>query len=220
MADETPGEDILEQAGRRSHLPSWHLPDWRPSRGAQLLAVVALAVGLAAGYAAGGWHTRGSAAQPASSATASPNAFGAPGGGSELQFTFSGSPTLTQDPGVCSVQVGKHLEIGVKLTAMSAQPLTLTTVKVKDAMGALKQLTWHWGTCGALANGLGQGVNILMPAESTWLTVTFQVKVACPAPQQVKFSVGYLVQGHAATASLPGIVDLAEVPYIGCAGTS
>lgn len=211
MAD----DDVLEQDGGRRHLP-----DWRPSRGARLLAVVALVVGLAAGYAAGDWHTRDSAAQPAPAATASPNAFTAPGAGSTLMFRFPGSPTLTQDPGVCSVQVGKNLEIGVELTASSAQPLTLTTAKAQDAMGALKQLTWHWGTCGALANGLGQGANILMPAESTWLTVTFKVKVACPAPQQVKFSVGYLVQGHAATARLPGIVDLAEVPYAGCAGRS
>ena len=44
-----------------------------------------------------------------------------------------------------------------------------------------------------------------MPGESTWLAVTFTVKDECPGPLPVEFSVGYLVQGKPATASLPGL---------------
>lgn len=44
MADETetPGDDVVQQDGGR-----WHLPDWHPSRGAQVSAAVALVIGLA-----------------------------------------------------------------------------------------------------------------------------------------------------------------------------
>jgi hypothetical protein len=44
----------------------------------------------------------------------------------------------------------------------------------------------------------------------------FQVKLHCPAALPVQFSVSYLVQGHAVTASLPGFPDLGQVPYNSC----
>ena len=61
-----------------------------------------------------------------------------------------------------------------------------------------------------------QSPHVLEPGASTWLTVTFRVQVRCPAPYPVQFSVGYLMQGHAVTASLPGFPDLGQVPYSGC----
>lgn len=215
MADETgtPGDDVVQQDGGR-----WRLPDWHPSRGAQVFAAVALVIGLAAGYAVGSSAGHGGTARPRPAATATASPFASAPAGS-FRFTASSAlPALTQDIGACSVQTGKDdLEIGIQLTNQSTQPLTLTTARSVDATGSLKQLTWQWGTCGALANGFGQGVNILLPGESTWLAVTFQVKVACPGPHQLQFSVRYLVRGHTVTAHLPGIVDVGEIPYSGCA---
>ena len=68
----------------------------------------------------------------------------------------------------------------------------------------------------AIPDGLGQAAFVLLPGESTWVSVTFQVKLHCPAPLPVEFSLGYLVQGHTVIASLPGFPDLGQVPYSGC----
>jgi hypothetical protein len=222
MADEPQADDLVELGGRQLRLPGWlssrlpgqlssRLPGWRPSRGAGVLAVVALVAGLAAGYAAGD-RARGGTALPAPSAspTAAPAA----------RFSFTGTPALTQDTGACSVQRGHDLVLGVQLTNQSTQPLTLTTSKAVLPMGGLSQVTWQWGTCGAIAAPPAQTDDILMPGESAWMAVTFTVKEQCPGPLPVEFSVGYLLQGKPATASLPGFPDLSQVPYSGCGATT
>ena len=56
----------------------------------------------------------------------------------------------------------------------------------------------------------------LGPGDSTWLSVTVQVLVACPAPIPVEFAVGYIYAGGASTVNLPGFPDLGDVPYTGC----
>lgn len=225
MGDETGADDIVASgSGRRLRLP-----DWRPSRGAEILAVAALVVGLAAGYAAGSRPADGGPARPGptAAATASPSA-SAPA--SPVAFD---SLALAQDTGACSVQEGTDLELGVQFSNRSTQPLTLTAARaVLPIAGGLKQLTWQWGTCGALPGRPGQGVNIvvpgqralvpgqgaaiLMPGQADWLTVTFKVVLGCPAVYPVQFSVGYLAHGRSFTASLPGFPDLGRVPYSGC----
>jgi hypothetical protein len=214
MADEPQADDLVELGGRQLRLPGWlssRLPGWRASRGAGVLAVVALAAGLAAGYAAGD-RARGGAALPAPSAspTAAPAA----------RFSFTGTPALTQDTGACSVQRGHDLVLGVQLTNQSTRPLTLTTSKAVLPMGGLSQVTWQWGTCGAIAAPPAHADDVLMPGESAWMAVTFTVKEQCPGPLPVEFSVGYLLQGKPAIASLPGFPDLSQVPYSGCGATT
>jgi len=222
MADEPQADDLVELGGRQSRLPGWlssrlpgqlssRLPGWRPSRGAYVLAAAALVVGLAAGYAAGNNARRG-AALPAPSSSAAPAPAGA--------FSFTASPALTQDTGACSVQRGHDLVLGVRLTNQSTQPLTLISSKAVLPMGGLSQVAWQWGTCGAIAAPPAQAEDILMPGESAWMAVTFTVKEACPGPLPVQFSVGYLLQGKAASASLPGFPDLSQVPYSGCGATT
>lgn len=214
MADETSGGDILEQGGEQGGR-RFHLPGWRPSRGARVLAVAALVAGLAAGYAAGDLHARGIAALQEPTTAASPSSSAAPGGGIAT-FSFANSPALIQDTGACSEQSGPQLELGIQLTNQSSEVLTLQTVKAVLPLGGLKQVTWQWATCGAIPSGLGNVATILSPGQSTWLSVMFQVKLHCPGPDPVQFSVGYLVQGHTVTASLPGFPDLGQVPYSGC----
>lgn len=213
MADELGSNDVVELGGSGR----FRLPGWRPSRGASVLAIAALVIGIAAGYAAGGQHARGSAArpQPTVTVTASPSV-PAPA----ASFSFADSPALTQDTAACSVQTGQQLELGVQVTNQSTVPITLTTARAVLPLGMLKQVTWQWATCGALPDGLGQADQILDPGASTWLTATFKVQVRCPGPAPVQLSVGYLVQGHSVTASLPGFSDLSQVPYTGCPSTT
>jgi len=199
-----------------SRLPSWRPPSWRPSRAAGVLAAVALVVGLAAGYAAG-HDARGGTALPAPSG--SPTSSSRESGPASA-FSLAGVPALTQDTGACSVQQGHDLVLGVQLTNESTQPVTLTTTKAVLPLGGLKQVTWQWATCGAVAGLPAQADDILLPGESAWMAVTFTVKEQCPGPLPVLFSVGYLVQGKPATASLPGFPDLSQVPYSGCGTTT
>jgi hypothetical protein len=211
MGDEPHDDDLVELGSRPPRLPGkWpsRLPGWRPSRGAAVFAAAALVVGLAAGYAAGDRHARGSAALPAPSAS--------PGPAPATSFSFAGSPALSQDTGACSAQTTQGLQLGVQVSNQSTQPLTLRTPRAVLPMGGLKEVGWRWAACGALPNGLGQADQILMPGQSTWMTVTFKVQLHCPAADPVQFSVGYLVQGRSVSVSLPGFPDLSQVPYSGC----
>jgi hypothetical protein len=221
MSEAHRDEDVVEQGGRglgqrllgrRFRLPDgWRpSPGRRPSRGATAFAVAALAVGLAVGYTAGDWHGRHAALPepaPSASAAAAPAA--------SLSFTVS--PPLTQDIGACSVQSGRRLALGVQVTNQSTVPLTLESAKAVLPLGGLVPVSWQWTPCGALPQTLGGQVGaILLPGASTWLTMMFSVKLGCPAPLPVQFTIGYLAAGRSATASLPGFPDLSEVPYTGC----
>ena len=206
MANEPPGSDILEQGGEQGSR-RFHLPGWRPSRGAGVLAVAALAIGLAAGYAAGNRQAAGGAARPQPTVTASAPA---------SSFSFAASPALFQDTGACSTQTGAELQLGVQVTNQSTEPIVLQTAKAVLPLDGLEQLTWQWGPCGALPNAAGQAQLILAASDSTWLTATFKVQIHCPGPLPVQFSVRYILQGHPVTASLPGFPDLSQVPYSGC----
>ena len=207
------GDDDVVELGGSSRL---RLPHWPPSRGAGILTAAALAVGLAAGYAAGDTHRGGGAArpQPTVTVTASPSAQApAP------PFPFAGAPALTQDTAACSVQTGHELQLGIQLTNQSPQPVTLTRATATMPPGMLRLTGWHWQTCGALP-GAGQADEILSPGQSIWLTATFKVQVRCPGAANVQFTVGYLVQGQSGTAALPGFADLSQVPYSGCPSNS
>ena len=214
MTGKSSGDDIVESGSRR-----FRLPDWRPSRGAEVLAVAALAVGLAAGYAAGNSSAGSGAAAPRPTVTVTASPAGSPAvAAPATAFSFANSPALVQNQDACSVQKGHELQLGIQFTNLSTQPVTLMTARAVLPLGGLKLVTWQWGTCGALADVLSQAgdMPMLLPGESSWLAATFQVKAGCPAPLPVQFSVGYQVRGHSATASLPGFPDLGQVSYTGC----
>ena len=94
----------------------------------------------------------------------------------------------------------------------------LRTVRAVLPLGGLKPLAEVWGPCGSLQTGpFGPGTEVMLePNETTWLTVIFLVRFACPTPLPVQFSVGYLEKGRSVTARLPGFPDLGGVPYTGC----
>jgi hypothetical protein len=232
MADGAGDEDLVELGrvdgggqGLRQRLlgDRFRLPDgwrpasgWRPSRGACVLAAAALVVGLAAGYAVG----RGSGIRPARVAVqpepVRPSAAASPLRSPAWSFAFEYS-ALTQETGACSVQSGRHLTLGVQVANRSGMPLTLESAKAVLPLGGLTPGAWHWAPCGALPQPqAGQADAILEPGASTWLTMLFSVKAACPAPYPVQFTIRYRAAGRSATASLPGFPDLGQVPYAGC----
>ncbi len=214
--------DVVEQGGRR-FFPSLNWPPmkWRPPRGAAILLAVGLVIGLAAGYATGYRQApRNDSAPPTpSSGPAAPLPYptvitgtAIPVGGTGTVFT--GGLALTQDTGTCSVQSGRELQLGVLVTNQSAGPIGLAGFRTVLPLSGLKVVSQQWAPCGVI--GAVQVPDTLGPGDSTWLSVTVRVLVACPAPIPVQFAVGYTYAGEAATANLPGFPDLGQVPYTGC----
>jgi hypothetical protein len=206
---------------RRLRLPDgWPAPGgWRPSRGAAVFAAAALVVGLVAGYAAGNRQVHAAAPAAVPAPTAPGSASPAPSG--STLFPFAVSSALIQGTGACSAQSGRHLALGVEFSNSSAVPVTLRSVRAVLPLGGLTAGAWHWTPCGALPQALAaQGDEILQPGASTWLTMTFTVKVGCPGPLPVQFAIGYVAPGYAGTATLAGFPDLAQVPYTGCPNAS
>jgi hypothetical protein len=209
--------------GERFRLPGggWGpASGWRPSRGACVLAAAALVVGLAAGFAAG----RGGGVRPELVALQpqriQPSAAASPSSAPAGSFSFTDQLALTQETGGCSVQIGRLLALGVEVTNRSMMPVILRSAKAVLPLGGLSPVIWHWSPCGALPQTLvaAQGDLVLLPGASTWLTMMFNVKVTCPVPYPVQFTISYLAAGRSATASLPGFPDLSQVPYTGCPG--
>jgi hypothetical protein len=226
---DAPGDDDIVELGRagqgdrgpvrRLRVPDgWPAPGgWRLSRGAAVFAAAALVVGLVAGYAAGNRQVHRVAAAPAPSAAGSA---ASPASSGSAMFPFAVSSALIQGTGACSVQSGRHLALGVQFSNLSTEPLTLESAKAVLPLGGLTAGAWHWTPCGALPQTLAaQGDEVLLPGASTWLTMTFSVKVGCPGALPVQFTIGYVAQGRSGTTSLPGFPDLGQVPYTGCPQT-
>jgi hypothetical protein len=251
-------DDVVEQGGVPLRLPGWaRLPGWlpalgwRPSRGAAILGIAGLIVGLAAGYALGYRHL-GQAVRPsrataagatpsaaAGSAPPDPAASAAGPGAYSSSLGIAGISGLAQTGGTCSVQRGRELQVGVEVINLSGTAVTLGQVRPILPLGGLRPVSQQWAPCGAIsaswqaADGgtivltrpsTGQveaaGAAFLPPGGTAWLSVTFQVLVACPRPLPVQFSVRYQENGRTDTAQLPGFPDLGQVTYTGCKGSS
>jgi hypothetical protein len=168
-------DDVVEQGGAPLRLPGWaRRPRWlpaldsRPSRGAAILGIAGLIVGLAAGYALDYRHP-GQAVRPPQAAPSRPTAAGAvpsvaagfaapvyppppPGGpaySSNLGTTaLSG---LAQTGGACSVQRGRDLQLGVEVINLSGTPVTLGQVRPILPHGGLRLVSQQWAPCAALS---------------------------------------------------------------------
>ena len=209
--------EILEQGGR-PRLPS---PGWRPSRGASILAAVTLAIGLAVGYAVGHGQGRGTVAAPGKPAAPAGQASGGVASGTIVAVAPPASIdfglALTQNPGTCSVQAGRDLELGIPVTNRSGETVLLESVKpVLPVSGLLKVLSWRWDPCGFDNDGIVQHTVALGPGDTTWVTAVVQPLVACPGPAPLQFRVTYSINGQKTTFNLPGFPDLSAVRYSGC----
>jgi hypothetical protein len=214
--------DTLEQGGRL-RLPRLPSPGWRPSRGAGILAAVTLVIGLAAGYAVGHVQGRGTAPSPGKPAAPSGQASGSFASGTIVTITVAPPApigfglALTEDPGTCSVQAGRDLELGIPITNRSGEPVLLESVKpVPLVSGLLKVLSWRWDPCGFDNDGIIPETVALGPGETTWATAVVQPLVTCPGPAPLRFQVTYSINGQKSTLNLPGFPDLSAVHYSGC----
>jgi hypothetical protein len=167
-------DDVLEQGGAPLRLPEWvwrpRRPRWlpdrggRPSRGAAVLGVAGLVVGLAAGYAVGYRHL-GQAVRPARAAAAGvvPQAAGgfgalvyppAPRGG-PVYYSFNlgiaVQSGLAQTGGACSVRHGRELQVGVEVINLSDTAVTLGRARAVLPRGGLSLVSQQWAPCGALS---------------------------------------------------------------------
>src|SRR5262249_32118398 len=107
-------DDVVELGARRPRLPG----GWRPSRAAAILAAATLAVGLAAGYAAGGRHATVPAPRVTVTVTATPLPAVSDSGIATpaTAFPFAVSSALIQDVASCSSQTGHQLQLGVQVS--------------------------------------------------------------------------------------------------------
>ena len=146
-----------------------------------------LAIGLAAGYAAGHGQGRGTAAAPGKPAAPAGQAPGGAAAGTIVAVappaSIDSGPVLTENPGTCSVQAGRDLELGIPVTNLSGETVLLESVKpVPLVSGLLKVLSWRWAPCGFDHDGELPDTVAIGPGETTWVTAIVQPLVACPGP--------------------------------------
>lgn len=188
------------------------------------MAALTLAIGLAVGYAVGHGQGRGTVAAPGKPAPSAGQASGPEGFASRTPAIvpppaspdFPG-PDLTENPGTCSVQAGRDLQLGIPVTNLSGDTVLLESVKpVPLVSGILKVLSWRWAPCGFDHDGIVPGTVALGPGETTWVTAVIQPLVACPAAAPLQFQVTYSINSQKDTFNLPGFADLSAVHYSGC----
>ena len=185
------------------------------------MTAVTLAIGLAAGYAVGHAQGRGAVAAPEKPAAQAGQASGGAAAGTIVAVAPPPSvyfgPVLTENPGTCSVQAGRDLELGIPVTNLSGETVLLESVKpVPLVSGMLKVLSWRWAPCGFDNDGIAQDTVALGPGETTWVTAVVKPLVACPGPAPLQFQVTYSVNRQQTTFNLPGFPDLTAVHYSGC----
>ena len=167
-------DDVVEQGGAPLRLPEWARRPWRsrwlparggrPSRGAAILGVAGLVVGLAAGYTVGYRHLgQGVRPERAAAAGAVPSAAAGsaalvytpkPPGGRRYYSSNLGIALpsgLAQTGGACSVQRGQELQVGVEVINLSETSVTLGQVRPVLPRGGLRLVSQQWAPCGALA---------------------------------------------------------------------
>lgn len=213
--------DYLEQGGGpRLPVPRLPVPGWRPSRGASVLAAVTLVAGLAIGYAVGQAQDREAAAPRSAASSPSPGSESINSAAPAISFSFSG-PTLTEDPGTCSTQVGRNLELGIPITNQSPETIRLDSAKpLVLSVGLLRVLSWRWDPCGLDSDGIVPDTVALGPGETTWLTAIVRPLTACPTASPVQFRVTYSMNRQTTTMRLPGFADLGAVRYSRCPSTA
>ena len=209
--------------------------------------IVGLAAGYALGYRNLGPPVRPSRATAAgavpsavavSVAPPAPAAFAGGSGAYSSSLSITGLSGLAQTGGACSVQRGRDLQIGAEVINLSATAVTLGQVRTILPLAGLRPVSQQWAPCGAISSPwqaeggtfvfirastgeVEDGSSAVLPPYGTaWLSVTFQVLVACPRPLPVQFSVSYQQNGRTHTAQLPGFPDLGQVTYTGCKGSS
>jgi hypothetical protein len=165
-------DDVVEHGAAPLRLPGWvRRPRWipalgrRPSRGAAILGIAGLIVGLAAGYALGYRHlgqavppsraTAAGSVLPAVTGSAAPPGLAASADGPgaySSSLSIAGLAGLAQTGGACSVQRGRDLQLGVELINLSGTAVTLGQVRSILPLGGLRPVSQQWGPCGEISS--------------------------------------------------------------------
>jgi len=164
-------DDVVEHGGAPLRLPGWaRLPrwrpalGWRPSRGAAILGIAGLIVGLAAGYALGYRHpgqpgrrsrTTAVGAAPSAAARSAPSdpaAFAGGPGAYSSSLGIAGLSGLAQTSGACSVQRGRELQVGVEVINLSGTAVALGQIRPILPLGGLRPVSQQWVPCGAISS--------------------------------------------------------------------
>jgi len=183
-----PGVDVLESGPDRSpRLPRRIAAGW---------VLVLVVVAALAGYRVGDRHR---AAPPAPVPSAPPPV----------------GPAIDVTGKRCSGQLKERLQLGVEVVNRSAAPVSLHQLKAVLPLRGLRTTAATWGSCGQLPAAGSGGDYLLAAGGTTWLTMTFDVLVACPAPLPVLFTVEYAQAGADDVAELAAFPDLGGVPFAG-----
>jgi hypothetical protein len=165
-------DDVVEHGAAPLRLPGWaRRPRWlpalgrRPSRGAAILGIAGLIVGLAAGYALGYRHlgqavppsraTPAGTVLPAIAGSAAPPGLAASADGPgaySSSLSIAGLPGLAQTGGECAVQRGRDLQLGVEVINLSSTAVTLGQVRSILPMGGLRAISQQWEPCGTISS--------------------------------------------------------------------
>jgi hypothetical protein len=193
---------VIEMGG---HPPRW---PWATARGSAIsIALAAFAAGLLLGFV-GGHLDAGANGRPARVAASATTGF--PVGDTAIAMTGNR----------CAVQLGHAVQLGVEVVNQSDGTVALRQIEPVLPLGGLKAVASRWGTCGALpelGRGPGPGQAMALGAGATgWLTVTFDVMIACPQPLPVQFKVIFAQAGRLVTAELAAFPDLGQVRFNNC----
>ena len=206
------GQDVIGN-GDQSARPGGRLP-WRPGwvgRNASVIAGLALAAGLVAGYLGGHQQRKAPPPVPAPPRPAKTTSPSRPGP-SPPQNAF---PDLTATGNRCAVQRGTTLQLGVEVINESDHTLGVGQFRAVLPVGGLRATAASVGTCGALP--VWPPISPTLPAGQTvWLTITFHVLERCPQPYPVQFVVSYTDSGKLATTQMDEFPDLSQVAFNGC----
>jgi hypothetical protein len=191
---------VIETGG---HLTLW---PWRGARGTTIgIALAALVAGLLLGYAAGHLNAgaKGRPARATATKTAAPVSL--PG---IADISFTGNR--------CAIQHGRTLQLGIEIDNRSGSTINVDQIRSKVPLSGLSQIGSELGTCGSLQVLGGLPLTTVVDGATAWLTLTFVVKVRCPAPYPVLFVMSYDISGKKTSVYFDGFPDLSLVPYTGC----
>lgn len=191
-----PGADVVESGPPRPGLPGW----LRTPVAAVILAVV---VAGTVGYVIG---SRGAKARNPVPGPSASTAITVPA-------PLSGANTITGTSNLCAVQNGTHLTLGVEIRNGTTSAAILHRPRVILPLGGLRLRSVIWGSCGQISP-MAEGDDRVVPAGGTvWLSMVFDVLVACPAPLPVQLNIGYTLSSGSDQADLLPFPDLGGVPY-------
>jgi hypothetical protein len=198
------GGDLVDIGGRTRAWP------WQGARGTTTgLALAALVAGLLIGFA-GGHHLASNAKRhPDRVRTSIPASLRRPGATAAIFNTGN----------QCAVQQGKTLQLGIEVENRSGRTIIVDRLDSVVRSDALRQIGAQLATCGSVRIPGGAPLRTIANDTTAWFTLTFAVKVRCPARYSVLFIMGYASSGMLTSTSsmyFDGFPDLSNVPYSGC----